>query len=60
MDAPPMEEFPGEFPPDEGNGGIKGLLKSKALWITLILLAGGGGFFFYKKKKKEKELALDE
>lgn len=61
MDAPPMEEFPGEFPPDEGNGGIKGLLKSKGLWITLILLAaGGGGFFFYKKKKKEKELALDE
>lgn len=61
MDAPPMEEFPGEFPPDEGNGGIKGLLKSKGLWIALILLAaGGGGFFFYKKKKKEKELALDE
>jgi hypothetical protein len=58
MDAPPMEEFPGEFPPDEGK---KGIFQSKGLWITLILLlAGGGGFFFYKKKKKEKELALNE
>lgn len=61
MDAPPMEEFPGEFPPEDDGGGIKGLLKSKGLWITLILIAAaGGGFFFYKKKKKEKELALDE
>lgn len=61
MDAPPVDDFSGELPPDEGNGGIKGLLKSKGLWITLIILAAaGGGFFFYKKKKKEKELALDE
>lgn len=62
-EMPPMEEFPGEMPtPDDMKpGGIKGILKSKWLWISLIIIgAGVGGFIFYKKKKKEKEMALDE
>ena len=65
MDMPPMDDFDNDFPPmDEGPGGIKGILKSKLLWGSIILLAGGfGGFKFWKKKKQEKEdkeLALDE
>ncbi|MDU5082067.1 CARDB domain-containing protein [uncultured Tissierella sp.] len=62
-EMPPMEEFPGEMPPpdDMKSGGIKGILKSKWLWISLVIIgAGVGGFIFYKKKKKEKEMALDE
>lgn len=62
MDAAPMGEFPDDFPPvDEGPGGIKGVLKSKWLWGSIVLLASGfGGFKFYKKKKQDKEMALDE
>ncbi|MEY8414914.1 PEP-CTERM protein-sorting domain-containing protein [Tissierella praeacuta DSM 18095] len=60
-EMPPMEENPDDMPPMEENRGFKKILKSKWLWITLILLgAGTGGFFFYKKKKKEKEMSLDE
>lgn len=65
VDMPPMDDFPDDMPPmDGGPGGIKGILKSKLLWATIILIASGfGGFKFYKKKKQEKEekeLALDE
>lgn len=62
MEMPPMEEFPGEMPPiEEPSTGFKGILKSKWLWISLIIIgAGVGGFIFYKKKKKAKEMALDE
>lgn len=62
IEMPPMEEMPGEMPPmEEKPGGIKGILKSKWLWISLIIIGGGvGGFIFYKKKKKAKEMALDE
>lgn len=62
MEMPPMEEFPGDMPPmeDMKPGGIKGILKSKWLWIILIIIGGVGGFIFYKKKKKAKEMALDE
>ncbi len=59
MEMPDFEDpWGGEMPPMEEDTG---LLKSKGLWITLIVLAAAiGGFFFYKKKKKDKELALDE
>lgn len=63
MDAPPMEEFPEDFPPDGdmNKGGIKGILTSKWLWSILAIVAASvGGYFFYKKKKKQKEEALDE
>lgn len=62
-EMPPMEEFPGEMPPTDGMkpGGIKGILKSKWLWISIVVIAAiTGGFVFYKKKKKAKEMALDE
>lgn len=64
MDMPPMEEFPGDFEPpmdDMKPGGIKGILKSKWLWISLIsILVLVGGIVFYKKKKKQKEMSFDE
>ena len=64
-DMPPMEDFPDDYPmEEEGSGGIKGLLKSKWLWIGLAIIAGGfGGFKFYKKhkqRKEDEELSLDE
>lgn len=63
MEMPPMEEFPGEMPPidDMKPGGIKGILKSKWLWISVAVIGAiVGGVVFYKKKKKKKEMALDE
>ena len=62
MEMPPMEEFPGEMPPmEEEPAGLKGILKSKWLWISLVaILAVVGGVIFYKKKKKKKEMAFDE
>ena len=63
MEMPPMEEYPGgEFPPmEEESGGLKGILKSKWLWISLVsIVAIVGGIIFYKKKKKAKEMAFDE
>lgn len=64
MEMPPMEEFPPDFQPpmdDMNTGGLKGMLKSKGLWATLIvLIVAVGGFVFYKKRKKKKEEALDE
>ncbi|MFA7411941.1 MAG: hypothetical protein WCZ27_06725, partial [Tissierellaceae bacterium] len=64
MEMPPMEEFPGDFHPpmeDMNQGGIKGVFKSKWLWIGIVALAAiVGGTVFYKKKKREKEMALDE
>lgn len=63
MDMPPMDEFPDDFPPmdDMKPGGIKGILKSKWLWISLATIAlAVGGFLFYKKKKRKKEMSFDE
>lgn len=65
MDMPPMEEFPSDVPPiDDYNpngGGIKNILKSKWLWITLVVIAAAvGGVVFYRKKKRAKEMGLDE
>lgn len=63
MEMPPMEEFPGDMPPmeDMKPGGIKGILKSKWLWISLgAILAIVGGVIFYKKKKRKKEMSFDE
>jgi hypothetical protein len=62
MEMPPMEEFPEGMPPmEEGPTGIKGILKSKWLWISLVtILVIVGGVIFYKKKKKKKEMAFDE
>lgn len=65
MDMPPMEEFPSDVPPiDDYNpngGGIKSILKSKWLWITLVVIAAAvGGVVFYRKKKRAKEMGLDE
>lgn len=63
MEMPPMEEFPGDMPPmeDQKPGGIKGILKSKWLWISLVaILAIVGGVIIYKKKKKKKEMSFDE
>lgn len=63
MDRPPMDEYPGEFPPmeDPNQGGIKGILKSKWLWISIgaivVLVAG---IIIYRKKKKKKDFAFDE
>ena len=59
MDAPPMEEFPGEVPPMDEGKGIKGTFSNIWVWMTMIVLAIFGGFIFYKKKKK-KGMALDE
>ncbi len=60
-EMPPMNENPDDMPPmDDKKGGIKGLLKNKWLWISLVIIGGGaGGFVFYKKKKK-KGMAIDE
>ncbi|MCK9444008.1 MAG: hypothetical protein M0Q14_05735 [Tissierellaceae bacterium] len=64
MEMPPMEEFPEDFYPpmnDMNQGGIKGIVKSKWLWIGVVALGAIiGGVIFYKKKKREKEMALDE
>ncbi len=48
MEMPPMEEFPGEMPPmEQPSSGSKGILKSKWLWISLVIIgAGVGGFVF--------------
>lgn len=61
MDMPPMDEFPDEFDPNN-NGGKKGILKSKWLWIFISIIGAGSGVFFFKKKKKKKqeEMSLDE
>ena len=60
MEMPMMEDpWGGEMPPFEEES--KGILKSKALWITLGIVAVAiGGIVFYRKKKKNKELSLDE
>ena len=56
MEAPPMEEFPEEMPPEK-----TGLLKKKGFWATVIIILAIGGIIFYKKKKKKKEgMAFDE
>lgn len=65
MDMPPMEEFPHDMPPMDGfepeAGGIKGMLKSKWLWISLgAVIVIVGGIVIYRKKKKAKEMAFDE
>jgi len=65
MEMPPMEEFPTDMPPiDDFNpqtGGIKGILKSKWLWISLVVIIGAiVGVVVYRKKKRAKEMGLDE
>lgn len=64
MDMPPMEEFPEDYDPemDGQSSGIMGILKSKWLWIPLILIALIGGALFLKKRKdkKDEEMSLDE
>ena len=65
MEMPPMEEFPSDMPPMDGfepeAGGIKGMLKSKWLWISLgAVIVIVGGIVIYRKKKKAKEMAFDE
>ena len=60
IEPPPMDENLDGMPPQEQARGLKGILKSKGFWTTIILIgAVVGGFIFYKKRKK-KGMALDE
>lgn len=58
IEAPPMEEFPDEMPPEENSK----FYKKKGFWIAIVIIALiVGGIIFYKKKKKKKEgMAFDE
>ncbi len=50
-----MDENLDDMSPENQARGLKGVLKSKGFWISIILIgAGAGGFIFYKKKKKRK------